>query len=367
MTAMSEQTPSSVSDGEKRVDLVFEGGGVKGIALVGALSVLQEQGFEVQRTAGTSAGAIVATLCAAGYNAPEIHDLIANQDFTQFTDPTTLDRIPVVGQGLNVLRDKGIYLGRYFHDWMREKLSARRVITFGDLRASPPSDDPRYTYKVQVIASDTTGRCLLVLPKDVGKLGVDDPDDLEVALAVRMSMSIPVFFEPVQFLNPKTRQHHTIVDGGILSNFPVWLFDSDGPPRWPTFGLKLVEADPKTSLADSITPKQPHGPIEETLDYIKSLVETMTGAHDRQYLAMDQFVRTITIPTLGISSTQFTLSKQQTDALFQSGRDAAESFLQGWYGAGGFPAYVAAFRSNDRPTRRQTVLEHMRQAAAPHR
>ena len=185
---------------------------------------------------------------------------------------------------------------------MRERLQLRGVVTFGDLRASPDSNDSRYAYKVQVTASDTTARCLLVLPKDAAKLGIDNTDELEVALAVRMSMSIPIFFEPVHFLNMQTKRKHTIVDGGILSNFPVRLFDSDGPPRWPSFGLKLVEADPRKSLADSISLKQPQGPVEETLDLIKSLIETMIGAHDRQYLELDQFVRTITIPTLGISS-----------------------------------------------------------------
>lgn len=364
---MAEQTQAPPQGEDGRVDLVFEGGGVKGIALVGALSVLQEHGFQAQRVAGTSAGAIVATLCAAGYSPPEIHDLITGQDFTRFTDPTMLDRIPFAGQALSILLDKGIYQGKYFHDWMQERLQNRGIKTFADLRTDPPTDDPRYRYRAQVIASDTTQRCLLVLPKDAAKLGIDDPDTLEVALAVRMSMSIPIFFEPVAFTNPKTRQKDIIVDGGMLSNFPVWLFDSDGPPRFPTFGLKLVEDEPRKSLADTITPRQEGGPIAQEIDFFKSMVETMSGAIDRQYLQMDSFVRTITIPTLGIASTQFTLSKQQSDALFQSGRDAANTFLQGWYAAGGFPAYVAAFRTGAPApaTRRDVALDHMRKATAP--
>src|SRR2546426_3096125 len=100
-------------DDEKRVDLVCEGGGVKGIALVGAVAVLEERGFQFQNLAGTSAGAIVATLLAAGYTAAEISDIIAGQNFDRFMDTTWLDRKPVMGQGLSILMDEGIYAGKY--------------------------------------------------------------------------------------------------------------------------------------------------------------------------------------------------------------------------------------------------------------
>ena len=98
--------------------------------------------------------------------------------------------------------------------------------TFADLVHPEFADDPRFRSRLQVIASDVTTHELLVLPRDATKLGIE-PDELDVALAVRMSMSIPVFFEPVRFENPKTGETHVIVDGGMLSNFPVWLFDCD--------------------------------------------------------------------------------------------------------------------------------------------
>src|ERR1051326_3225570 len=79
------------------VDLVMEGGGVKGIALVGALSVLQERGFQPQNLAGTSAGAIVTTLYAAGYSPAELYTLLKTQDFSAFLDGTWLSHIPLVG------------------------------------------------------------------------------------------------------------------------------------------------------------------------------------------------------------------------------------------------------------------------------
>src|SRR3989442_103977 len=145
------------ADIEKYVDLVLEGGGVKGIALVGALTTLEEQGFLPQNLAGTSAGAIVATLYAAGYKASELRDNIGS---------------------------------------------------------------------------------------------------LNVPFALRMSMSIPIFSEPVEFRNPQTGREHLIVDGGILSNYPVWLFDVQGTPDWPTFGLRLVEPSPATPIGDRLP--EPH-------------------------------------------------------------------------------------------------------------
>lgn len=356
-----EITTLETQNEEKRADLVFEGGGVKGIALIGALSILEERGFQPQNLAGSSAGAIVATLRAAGYSPAELREVIGNQDFRQFMDTSWEDRIPFVGQPLSVLMEKGIYEGDYFIRRMDDLLSAKGVHTFSDLPGFREPADPRYRYKVQVIASDLTGHSLLVLPKDAAKLGVDDPDDLSVALAVRMSMSIPIFFEPVHFRSPKTGQEHLIVDGGMLSNFPVWLFDSKGVPEWPTFGLKMVEGEPETiSLAERL----PVSSTDGIMDYLKSLVATLTEAHDRMYLEQAEFVRTITIPTGGVRSTDFDLSKTQVEALYDAGRQAASKFLDGWYAAGGFPAYIAAFREHETPGRRDRALNLMREARA---
>lgn len=129
-----------------------------------------------------------------------------------------------------------------------------------------------------MIVSDITGRRLLVLPRDAARLGVEDPDSLEVALAIRMSASIPFYFEPVRFRNQRTGRDHLVVDGEVLSNFPVWWFDTDGEPRWPTFGLRLVEPEPRTTLAGRMGEAEyPANKIEATIDYIKSLVFTMMG------------------------------------------------------------------------------------------
>ncbi len=309
---------------EKYVDLVFEGGGVKGIALVGAFSVLQERGYEPQNMAGASAGAIVAALIAAGYGAGELKEIIAELDYDRFKDEAIEDRFPM-GKTLSILKDLGIYEGKAFEEWMRGLLETRGVRTFGDL-VRREDVDLKYRYKLQVIASDVTERRLLVLPRDAPKLGIEDPDDIDVAQAVRMSMSIPIFFEPVRFTNRLTDEEHLIVDGGMLSNFPVWLFDAE-EPQWPTIGMKLVQS-PETPLGEELPEPVPRAGVKQVIGYLRSLVDTMMAAHDRLYVEQHDFDRrTIGIDTLGVGTTEFDLSPERALALYESGRTAAKEFL----------------------------------------
>jgi NTE family protein len=340
---------------------VLEGGGVKGNALVGALSVLEERGFQSQNVAGASAGAIVAVLHAAGYAAHELRDLIKDLDFNRFRDKSWVDRIPLVGSPLSILTDLGIYEGEQLLEYIGELLEEKGVRTYADLIRDADEDEARYRYKAQIIISDITGRQLLVLPKDAPKLGVENPDEFNVALSVRMSLSIPIFFEPVKFNNAKTGQDHLIVDGGLLSNFPVWLFDTDGEPEWPTFGLRLVEPDPRTTtLAERLAPREPaQGKLEAVIDYFKSLVDTVLEAHDRLYIERADFARTIPIDTLGVRTTDFDLTSEMALALYESGRTTAEQFLDTW----SFEGYIAAFRRGKEHSRRREVAELMSRAS----
>ncbi|MBM3470375.1 MAG: patatin-like phospholipase family protein [Armatimonadetes bacterium] len=342
----------------QRVDLVFEGGGVKGIGLVGALSVLEERGFVPQNVAGTSAGALVAVLHAAGYSASELREIILKLDLRRFLDAAWEDRIPVVGMPLSILLDQGIYEGDAFLAFVRGLLEAKRVRTFSDLIHPEFADQPRYRYRAQVIVSDLTERRLLVLPRDAQRLGVR-PDDLDVALSVRMSMSIPIFFEPVRFRHARTGRVHLIVDGGMLSNFPVWLFDTEDEPPWPTFGLLLVEPDPRTPVSERLPrPEEARGPARRVVDYLKSIVLTMLEAHDRLYVESADFARTIPIPTLGIGGTEFHLPRHQAMALYESGRIASERFLSSW----DFEGYVAEFRQGKDQSRRREIAGRIRRA-----
>ena len=332
------------------VDLVFQGGGVKGIALAGAYSVLEEAGYRPQNMAGTSAGAIVAVLVAAGYTGKELHDSLGEVDFRRFLDRGWEDRVPLAGGGLGLVLDQGIFEGREIVRWLRQLLADKGVTTFGDLVREESADEARYRYKVQVIASDVSHRRMLVLHGDATHLGVE-PDELDVADAVRMSISIPLFFEPVRRPGRGREGEHVIVDGGLLSNFPVWLFDTDEAPPWPTFGLKLVSPEPAAPVPMPPVPRQLN-PVGATIGHLVGLVATMQEAHDKLYLEKADFVRTITISNLGIRATQFDLTRQQAEALWQQGRADAERFLDSW----DFDAYRRRFRSGDRvPTRRDEV------------
>jgi NTE family protein len=342
---------------ELHADFVFEGGGVKGIGLAGALATLEERDYRAQNIAGTSAGAITAALLAAGYSASELRELIVSLDYRQFQDRGWEDKIPLIERSLSMLLDLGLYEGDRFLEWIRERLVAKGVHTFADLVHDEFADDPRYRSRLQVVASDVTTHELLVLPRDATKLGIQ-PDDLDVALAVRMSMSIPIFFEPVRVVNEKTGQVHVIVDGGMLSNFPVWLFDCpDGDvPEWPTFGLLLVEPKPRTPIGARLpAPRMTGKGAGAVIDYVKALAQTMMEAHDRLYVEQANYARTIPIPTLGVGTTEFDLSRERALALYDSGRWAAEKFLDNW----DFDAYIAEFRTGKEYSRREAVVASM--------
>jgi NTE family protein len=325
---------------ENLVDLVFEGGGVKGIGLGGAFDALEGNGFKPNNVAGTSAGAITAALVAAGYTASELKDIVFNMPFTRFKDSGGMARIPFFGGPLNVLADLGIYEGKYFHAWIAGLLAAKNVNTFGDL-LNPDSTGPVDRHRLRVIASDVTHRRMLILPTDASHLGLE-PDDMLVADAVRMSMSIPIFFEPVEVKD--ANGEHMIVDGGMLSNFPVWLFDAPAGkrPRWPTFGMMLLEPEPRKAIGHRLDneddPDVKHGSL---IDFAKSLAQTMMAAHDRMYLDEATYARTVAIPTLGVGTTEFEITNDRVEALYQSGFDAATKFLKGW----DFEQYIQDYRT----------------------
>jgi NTE family protein len=340
------------------VDLVCEGGGVKGIGLAGAYSVLEEHGYQPNNVAGTSAGAITAALIAAGYRADELKKIVLEMDFRRFEDKDWEDHIPGAGIPLSLLLRTGIYKGDEFYNWLRGLLAAKNIYTFADLKAD--WEQPKYDSRLQVIASDISSRRLLVLPRDADVLG-ERWDTLEVATAVRMSMSIPIFFEPVRLPNPKTNHEHVIVDGSMLSNFPVWLFDCEPGemPRWPTFGLLLVEPDPKTPITERI-PKPEHSPhgARGLVQLLSSMVHTMMEAHDRMYVEKEQYARTIPIPTLGVHTTEFDITAERKQAVYDSGREAAERFLETW----NFEGYLTEFRSGKEHHRREEIGAELQKA-----
>jgi NTE family protein len=323
-------------------DLVLEGGGVKGIALVGAISVLEERGYRFRRVAGTSAGAIVGSLVAAGMPADDLRGVVGSLDYRRFRDGGVVTRLGVPGQVLALLLRHGVHPGDHLRSWLRELLAEHEVRTFGDLRVDDPgaAAGPGEEHRLVVMASDLSHGRLRRLPWEYDRYGLD-PDEVEVVDAVRASMAIPFYFRPVKLQDRVAGDRAWLVDGGLLSNFPVDVFDRrDGrPPRWPTFGIKLsARADAAQGVRH---------PIRGVWSMARAMLGTMTGFYDRIHLdRADVRARTIFVDTLKVRATDFDLDRATQRRLFDNGRRAAERFLDGPGDRPGwdFDAYVERFR-----------------------
>jgi NTE family protein len=290
-------------------DAVFEGGGVKGIGLVGALCVTEEKGFRWKKVAGSSAGSIIATLIAAGYTAQELYRILSRQNFADFIPLPWYQYVPCLGPAAGLWLKKGIYSGNRLECWIEKLLLAKGVRTFADLSEK---------VQLRIIVSDITRGQLLVLPDDLPSYGIELAD-MSVARAVRMSCSIPFFFEPMKLIHQPSKTTCYIVDGAVLSNFPVWLFDQE-QPRWPTFGFRLVSSDQKETVHR----------IQGPLTMLRSIFLTMLEAHDNRHIREQEKMRTISVPTLDIKMTDFSISSNKKEELFQSGVKAAERFFHAW-------------------------------------
>lgn len=298
-------------------DLVCEGGGVRGIGLVGAVEALAEADYRFPRVAGSSAGAIVASLVAALQAAGEplsrLAEVMRSIDYRKFLDRSLIGRVPVIGGGLSLLVSDGVYQGAYLERLIGGLLGDLGVRTFGDLRTGEKPE--QFAWSLVVTTSDLSRRRLVRIPWDLPDYGVE-PDDFPVARAVHASAAIPYVFQPVRVAGA------TWVDGGLLSDFPVQLFDElDGRPRWPTFGIRL-------SARPGIPPTHPvHGPVSLGI----AAIETLMSNQDNAYIDDPCTVRrTIFVPADEVSPIDFNLSAQQRDALYRRGLRAGRQFLTTW-------------------------------------
>lgn len=321
-------------------DLVLAGGGVKGIGHVGAITVLEHAGYDFRRVAGTSAGAIVGALAASGMAAQELREVMTSLDFKSFQDAGRLARLPIVGAPISVLLENGIFEGDAVREWLEGELLKKGVRTFADLKIRDPSSSlaPNEAYRLVVMATDVTRGELIRLPWDYERYGLD-PDKQLVCDAVRASMSIPFFFRPVTI--PYQGHPSIVVDGGVLSNFPIDTFDrtDQAPPRWPTFGVTLVPKLPAGNAAlFPVLGLFKHGPLA----LAESLVTTMLVGHDQAQLAKPWIAaRAIEVDTQNAGIVDFGLTDNAQQELFDNGHKAAQAFLETWDWA----AYLERFRA----------------------
>jgi NTE family protein len=359
-------------------DAVFEGGGAKGVAFVGALEVLKEKGHKIRRYVGTSAGAIAATLLAAGYDtgdmmaavmerqadgtprfssfmdipqAADFSEAVRNQSITaQVFREVDLPFVPAALEGRldTALLDRllhnslyarlfsftecgGFYSGRTFLAWIREKLAAKGIEPGDTLEtfAQKTGSD------LSVVASDTSDMEMLVLNHRTAP-------GVPAANAVRMSMSIPFVWQEVVWQDAwgpymgRVKTGNTIVDGGVLSNFPIRLIacsDDDvraimGDTDANAAGNLGLMIDENLTVAGAPATTQTPLPITRlrVMKRVSRLVDTMTGAADNEMIR--RFENEICrLPAKGYGTLEFGMMGERLDKFVQAARSAMLAHL----------------------------------------
>jgi NTE family protein len=310
-------------------DGVFRGGGVKGIALAGALEgFAKHPSWPVDtwvNVAGASAGAIIAGYLALGHSAEQMVSLLDKTEFGSFADfPGGRPALGLV----NLARRHGMARGQKFERWFDKELDEA---TFGDLKSDPGAAE-KPDWRLKMVAVDVTNRRLLELPNDLSGYRVPgtgkqiDPDAFPVSRAARMSMSIPYFFEPVELEDPAGKVA-TIIDGGTLSNFPVWIFDVDPdqakrPPRRPTFGFTL-KGGKGVGAGLGVVSKLAPWPLR----FGVQIFHTAQDAWDERFVSHSTRVRTLAVDAADVATTDFNLAPKKKRELLDNGLTAAKLFL----------------------------------------
>jgi len=325
-------------------NLVFEGGGVKGIAYVGALEVLTEKGIidSVQRIGGTSAGAINAVMLGLGFSLEETKEILWSLDFNKFMD----DSWGVVRDTERLIKEFGWYKGDFFRQWIAKLIQEKTgnsETTFADLEAMKQARGFKSLYFMGTNLSTSYSEVF----------SAEHSPRICIADAVRISMSIPLFFAARRSL-----RGDVYVDGGVLDNYPIKLFDREkyvGPSGFTetsyyqrindrlanaqrpvskyvynkqTLGFRLDTKEEISVFRDQAEPKRRD--VETFFDYSWALINTLLEAQQNAHLHSDDWARTIYIDSLGVNTTDFSLSDIKKRELVESGRSNALNYFD-WY------------------------------------
>jgi len=353
-------------EGNQYVDLVQEGGGVHGIALLGYTYVLEQVGIRFFSLAGTSAGAINTLLLAsvAEIQKPrteEIIDYMTKQNLFDFVDgPVYVKKFinairnnssifPKLLWGLwslkYLFKHKGMNPGEEFRKWILEILKNNNINSTSDLetlRQIPKGLSIRKGVektieglkpKLKIIAAEITTETRVVFP-DMNKLFWKEPDKVSPADYVRASMSIPLFFHPYTVKTGNKNkddwyecvrykgeppEESVFVDGGVLSNFPIDVFHNHKiVPRLPTFGVKLGDDRNEVSLVSNI-PK-----------FLMAIFNSARHVLDYQFLLTNpDYEKLIMKIDVGKHNwLNFSISDEDKLDLFKRGAKAASEFLE---------------------------------------
>lgn len=311
-------------------NLAIKGGGVRGIAYVGALNALEDLGIldNIERVAGTSAGAIGATLISFRLNMAETTDIFNSLTFSKIPqDRTDRSRLPFIESGNLACVDRffskyGWYSSNYFHQWLGDVIAAQ---CDGNRRATFAEFEERGFRELFIVATNLSRhRAELFSAKTTPNVAVAD--------AVRMSMSIPFVFEAMRFDGEKFGAGDYYVDGGIYDNFPMHIFDEpqyaeknwahiDGI-NWETLGLFLY-----SEHTDLNEPKHP----EDLWHFLALAMSNMLNAFDQSenLSRKEDKQRTIEISDCGISAVEFDIEpgSEKYMQLYTEGQRATYAFF----------------------------------------
>ena len=362
------------TDGNQYIDLVQEGGGVLGIALVGYTHVLESAGIRFMSLAGTSAGAIN-TMMIAGLGkvgdpvSEKILKLLSEKNLFDFVDgDASVKKIlnkAINGEGIGwdlalrgikiykiLKKNLGINPGINFTAWVQSKLAENNIKTIDDLekfrkllpgglKHTGGKDVSDLAAKLAIITSDITTHTKVEFPR-MSELYFNNPKSVSPALMVRASMSVPYFFEPFMIRNipnagkskdkawvNNARYYGEVptdvrfVDGGMLSNFPINVFhrSDGGVPRMPTLGVRLSTYREGYSKADSL------------LGMSGAMVSTMRQIHDYDFLLKNpDYSRLICKidADAEFNWLNFNMSRERQVELFALGAKKAIEFLEGF-------------------------------------
>jgi NTE family protein len=310
-------------------NLVFEGAGIRGLAYCGALMEMEDRNMlkHIERVAGTSSGAITATLLAVGYTPQEIFEMIGNTNFAKFNDGGGF----FIGGTLRLFRRMGYYKGRKFTQWM-EKCIEDKVqnpnITFAELHQLHLSN-PKYKELI------VTATCMN--HQKVEYFGFHSYPNMRVVDAVRASMAVPLYFEPlvindegkVMDVKHYADQDHVLLDGGFLSNFPIWVFDDSTQYDChsnQTIGFR-IDSDYQIQVDRTKTKLPLYYSVHGTVDLVGSVYYIMKENLNRFILTPYDWKRTVSISDCNMGPKVKRLSPEEKALFIKAGREGLRRYL----------------------------------------
>lgn len=280
---------------------VFEGGGVRGIALAGAAAATLDAGYSFERAVGTSAGALVGSLVMAGYEAEELRNAVCRIDWPELLDRPPVGRVPGVGKHISVFFHQGLYLGDALERTWEDLLAAKGVHTFADVAGV-----------LRVVATDLSHTRGVVFPDLLPGAGYR-LDEFSVARAVRISASVPFVFRPVEFHDRVNNEVSLMSDGAMAANFPIQVVDAAS--QLPAVGFRF------RPLTD-----HPHVTIRGPISFAAAVIRSGIGAREGLPALRSALVEVLDIPA-DRDGLDFALAPSEARSMFDTAYEAVASQL----------------------------------------